>query len=267
MDCRLSHLAAQLCPASPHGTALPLTPPRPFRPSPPVLFFSVLPPLDPLRLTLTLLSRLAATGRSPLEHVQRLLPTTASCSVSLSSAAGDASSGGGEEEAVERALDEVRKCAREKVLPGLFDQGRPVRVRSLALLCVPPPLLVPDHPLSWRLQFKVLYQSAQPTGLARDVLIRSLALLPPALSPLNTVDLSAQTDLLLSARVFRSTLSLGVIPNAEWERLKRFNVGACKEVGLRRAEEEGTSGRGGRVSGAVKGAATGAPPLPPTMIG
>lgn len=64
----------------------------------------------------------------------------------------------------------------------------------------------------------------------------------------HTVDLSPTgTDYLLSARTFRSTVSLGLIPNEPYERLKRFNVPACVELGLRKADEEGTGGRGGRV--------------------
>jgi hypothetical protein len=199
-------------------------------PFPAVLFFCLLPPIDPLQLVLHLLNRAAQTGISHINHVQRLLPTMASCPAEL---------------------DEVERCMRERVLPGVFDQGKPIRVR-------PPPPLLRLFVCAWELiaccpsrlhgaQYKVLYQAAQSNGLDRTALIRTVAeSVPPGSG--HTVDLSPTgAEYLLSARTFRSTASLGLIPNGPYEALKRFNVPACVEMGLKKVAEDGTGGRGGRV--------------------
>lgn len=94
-------------------------------------------------------------------------------------------------------------------------------------------------------KYKVLYQASQHDTLDRDALIKLLASSVPS-DQGHIVDLSANAQWVISIRLYRATASMAILPNAEWEELKKFNVPALMEVGMKKQAEEG-EGRGGRV--------------------
>lgn len=76
---------------------------------PPVTFFSLLPPVDPIQLTLHFLRRVSQTGVSHLKYVQRLLPVTRSCPATM---------------------EDIEATIKGHLYPPVFGQGTPLRVRS-----------------------------------------------------------------------------------------------------------------------------------------
>lgn len=80
----------------------------------PVTFFSLLPPVDPIQLTLHFLRRVSQTGVSHLKYVQRLLPVTRSCPA---------------------AMEDIEATIKEHLYPPVFGRGSPLRVRPILHTC------------------------------------------------------------------------------------------------------------------------------------
>ncbi|KAL7409669.1 hypothetical protein BDY24DRAFT_402585 [Mrakia frigida] len=75
-----------------------------------IMWFSLLPPIDPTAITLHLLNKIKSTGFSGLRYVQRLTPASYSCPATL---------------------EDIVTLVQTKLYPPVFNQGRAVRFKVL----------------------------------------------------------------------------------------------------------------------------------------
>ncbi|CED84116.1 THUMP domain-containing proteins [Phaffia rhodozyma] len=119
-------------------------------------------------------------------------------------------------------LDEVIKLVKEKVYPGVFETQE-------------------------NLRFRIDHHSVQNQTLEKATLLKGMAEAVPA-DRGHIVDLSENAQWIVLVRIVRNTVSIGLIPSAEFIRFKKFNVPSIVAAAGLAKDEAGEGLRSGRVA-------------------